>query len=69
MLLYMTREYTAGLRWGIFFNLDVNLNVLQGWYIFNAKLLSMLTVYNYLIWFDYYYFLVLINSFITNPGY
>ena len=51
----------------------INWNVLQGWYIsyilWNAKHFSMFVEKNYLIWFGYMVFLILINPFPTNPRY
>ena len=63
--------YTVGHAWGLFSYLDVNWNVLQGWYIFTYSLECLTPFfacreYVYLVQFDY---ATSIKPFNTKPGY
>ena len=61
--------YTAGHGWEIFCDLDVNWNVLQGWYSFTYFGECWTLFYVYLVFFDDTDFRISINPFIANPGY
>ena len=65
--------YTAGHGWGISCDFDVNCNVLQSWYNFTfsvkCKTLFRVGKEQYLVWFEYTVFLILIDPFNGNTVY